>query len=444
MNKNIVILGAGKSGIGAALLSAKQGFKVFVSDNGQIAQWAKDMLVQHHIEFEEGRHSIEKILDATEIIKSPGIPDKVEIIQKAREKNISVISEIEFASRYTDAKLIAITGSNGKTTTTSLIYEILKNAGLNVGVAGNIGESFALKVANEQYDYYVLELSSFQLDGICTFRPYISILLNITPDHLDRYNYNFEEYVDSKFRIIMNQQENDLFIYNVDDEAINKYRLTHQFISQNITFSIQQSQDVAAYANNEQFLITHNQKSFEMKTSDLALKGKHNRYNSMAAGLAAYAIGIHDTIIRNSLMDFKGIEHRLETVFKIRNVLYINDSKATNVNSTWYALESMTEPTVWIAGGTDKGNNYKILHELVRKKVKALICLGVDNEKLKLAFRDIVPCYETRTMRDAVRAAYKLADKGDNVLLSPACASFDLFKNYEDRGTQFKEEVRKL
>jgi len=440
----IVILGAGKSGIGAAILAKSKGFDTFVSDRGAIAQNAKDTLNKYNIDCEENQHTEELILNADKIVKSPGIPDNVPLIKKAVAKNIPLVSEIEFAYEYTNAKIIAITGSNGKTTTTTLIYDILKEAGLNVEIAGNIGESFAQKVAEKSPDYYVLELSSFQLDGIVNFRPDIAVLMNITPDHLNRYNDNFEEYIASKFRIIMNQTTEDYFIYNIDDEVINEYLSTHEYKAKKMAFSIKSDQNVVAFANDSHFTIFHNQNKMDMKTSELALKGKHNRYNSLAAGLTTRVMDIHKSVIRSCLIDFKSIEHRLEPVLKIRDVWYINDSKATNVNSTWYALESMSKPTVWIAGGTDKGNDYSILRELVRKKVKALVCLGIDNEKLFNAFSDIVPCFETRTMKDAVRKAYKLADKGDYVLLSPACASFDLFKNYEDRGIQFKNEIRKL
>ncbi len=444
MKKRIVILGAAKSGIGAAILAQKHGFDVFVSDYSSIYEEFKLQLVENDIDFEENQHSKEKVLNADEIIKSPGIPDKASIVVEAIENSIPVISEIEFAYRYTNAVIVAITGSNGKTTTTNLVFNILKNAGLNVGMAGNIGESFALSVAKDNFELYVLELSSFQLDGIKEFRPNIAILLNVTPDHLDRYNYNFDEYLNSKFRIVMNQEYSDYFIYNIDDEAVARFIQEHAIKSQMLPFSLIEKSENKAWADDEEFVISNSKKLFKMKTSELALKGRHNRYNSLAAGVSANVLQIRNEVIRESLMAFEGVEHRLEPVLKIRDVLFINDSKATNVNSSWYALESMITQTVWVAGGIDKGNDYTILRELVRKKVKALVCLGVDNEKLAEAFGDIVPCYEARTMKDAVNGAYLLAEKGETVLLSPACASFDLFENYEDRGQQFKNEIRKL
>ena len=444
MKKRIVILGAAKSGIGAAILAQKHGFDVFVSDYSSISEEFKLQLVENDIDFEENQHSKEKVLNADEIIKSPGIPDKASIVVEAIENSIPVISEIEFAYRYTSAVIVAITGSNGKTTTTNLVFNILKNAGLNVGMAGNIGESFALSVAKDNFELYVLELSSFQLDGIKEFRPNIAILLNVTPDHLDRYNYNFDEYLNSKFRIVMNQEYSDYFIYNIDDEAVAHFIQEHAIKSQMLPFSLIEKSENKAWADDEEFVISNSKKLFKMKTSELALKGRHNRYNSLAAGVSANVLQIRNEVIRESLMAFEGVEHRLEPVLKIRDVLFINDSKATNVNSSWYALESMITQTVWVAGGIDKGNDYTILRELVRKKVKALVCLGVDNEKLAEAFGDIVPCYEAQTMKDAVNGAYLLAEKGETVLLSPACASFDLFENYEDRGQQFKNEIRKL
>ena len=444
MKKRIVILGAAKSGIGAAILAQKHGFDVFVSDYSSISEEFKLQLVENDIDFEQNQHSKEKVLNADEIIKSPGIPDKASIVVEAIENSIPVISEIEFAYRYTNAVIVAITGSNGKTTTTNLVFNILKNAGLNVGMAGNIGESFALSVAKDNFELYVLELSSFQLDGIKEFRPNIAILLNVTPDHLDRYNYNFDEYLNSKFRIVMNQEYSDYFIYNIDDEAVAHFIQEHAIKSQMLPFSLIEKSENKAWADDEEFVISNSKKLFKMKTSELALKGRHNRYNSLAAGVSANVLQIRNEVIRESLMAFEGVEHRLEPVLKIRDVLFINDSKATNVNSSWYALESMITQTVWVAGGIDKGNDYTILRELVRKKVKALVCLGVDNDKLAKAFGDIVPCYEARTMKDAVNGAYLLAEKGETVLLSPACASFDLFENYEDRGQQFKNEIRKL
>jgi len=440
----IAILGAGRSGIGAAVLAKKHDYEVFVSDFSPIAPEFKQQLIALGIPFEEGKHSFEHILLADEIIKSPGIPDKAPIVMAALDKNIPVISEIEFAYRFTQATIIAITGSNGKTTTTNLVFDILKNAGFNVGMAGNVGDSFALSVANDDFDYYVLELSSFQLDGIRDFRPNVAILLNVTPDHLDRYNYQFDNYLRSKFRIAMNQDETDYFIYNIDDEAIVKYIQENAIKSQLLSFSIQEKNQVHAFVDEQELRIFGKDELLSIGANELSLKGKHNIYNSMAAAVSAQVLDIRNEIIRQSLTNFKGIEHRLEPVLFIRDVLFINDSKATNVNSTWYALESMNNATVWIAGGIDKGNDYNTLRELVRKKVKALVCLGLDNQKLIDAFSDIVPCYEARTMKDAVNGAFLLANKGETVLLSPACASFDLFMNYEDRGRQFKDFVRKL
>jgi UDP-N-acetylmuramoylalanine--D-glutamate ligase len=445
MKQKIVILGAGESGTGSAVLAKKQHFDVFVSDQSTIKDRYKQILEKNNIGFEEGKHTESKILEAPEIVKSPGIPDNAGIIKKALQNNISVVSEIEFASRYTDAFTICITGSNGKTTTTKLTHHILHNAGLNVGLAGNVGNSFAYQVANESYDYYVIELSSFQLDGIYDFKPDIAILLNITPDHLDRYDNTLQNYINSKFRITKNLSENDLFIFNADDEIINKEFQKRDIIAEKIPFSYSSPQKEGAFVNNENLEITYKKNNFNMSIHDLALKGKHNTYNSMAAGIASKALNIRKELIRKSLTNFQGVEHRLEHVLKIHGISFINDSKATNVNSTWYALESMPENVIWIAGGMDKGNDYSELKDLVSKKVKAIICLGVDNTKIHDAFKNSVETIvDTKTAAEAVRTAYYLGKKGDTVLLSPACASFDLFENYEERGNQFKKAVKDL
>ncbi|MEO6884377.1 MAG: UDP-N-acetylmuramoyl-L-alanine--D-glutamate ligase [Bacteroidia bacterium] len=444
--QRVVILGAGESGVGAAVLAMQKGLDVFVSDKGMIKENFKTILSQNKIEWEEGKHTEEKIFSADEIIKSPGIPDKAELIKKLHEKNIPVISEIEFAGRYTQAKTICITGSNGKTTTTLLTYHILKKAGLNVGLAGNVGKSFAMQVAEKDFDYYVIELSSFQLDGMYKFRADIAVLLNITPDHLDRYDYKLENYADSKFRIIQNQTSEDAFVYCIDDE-ITKNELSKKKISAKaFPFSIQQKITQGAYLNNNEITInTNNTNILSMSIQELALQGKHNIYNSMAAGIAAKIIDVRKDIIRESLSDFQNIEHRLESVGKVHGVEFINDSKATNVNSVWYALESMENPVVLILGGIDKGNDYSMLNELVKDKVKAIVCLGTDNKKIIKAFSSIVPVLvETNSAEEAVKKAYSLSKKGDTVLLSPACASFDLFENYEDRGSRFKRAVRSL
>jgi UDP-N-acetylmuramoylalanine--D-glutamate ligase len=400
-----------------------------------------------NIDFEEGIHTEEKILNATEVVKSPGVPDKVEMIKKIKANGIPVISEIEFAGRYTAAKIIGITGTNGKTTTTLLTHHILKKAGLNVRVAGNVGKGFAMSIAENQSDcdYYVLELSSFQLDGLDKFRINTAILTNITPDHLDRYDYQLQNYVNSKFLITKEQTSVDHFIYCADD-ALTIENINNQKINSNkLAFSITKTDGMTAYVENEHLIINLNNKTTNMFINDLALKGKHNLYNSMAAGIAARLIDISDEVIKESLTDFEGIEHRLEKVTKVRGVEYINDSKATNVNSTWYALECMSEPVIWIVGGVDKGNNYDELKEVVGQKVKAVICLGVDNSKIVAAFKDIVPIIEeTQSMTQAVKLGYQMGKKGDVVLLSPACASFDLFENYEERGRAFKTAVREL
>ncbi len=441
----IVILGSGESGVGAAILAQKMGMEVFVSDYGTIKQSYKEELAALQIPFEEGKHTEENILTATTIIKSPGIPDKAPIIKKIREKNIPVISEIEFGFRYTRSKVIAITGTNGKTTTTSLTYYLLEKAGLNVGLGGNIGTSFARQVANGDKDYFVLEISSFQLDNCVTFKPFISVLCNITEDHLDRYDYKFENYIASKFSITRNQDEQDYFIYCEDDAVTMQYLQTANQHVQKIPFSYYHKVSNGAYVENKQLIIELNKTNFTMPISELSIHGIHNSYNSMAAAISAKLVGVRNDKIRESLEDFKSLEHRLEFVATIRNVDFINDSKATNVNSTWYALESMTKPTVLIAGGVDKGNDYTLIKDLVNKKVKAIICLGKDNEKLHEAFASEVGyIVDTQNMEQAVQMAYNIADKGDVVLLSPCCASFDLFENYEDRGKQFKRNVLNL
>lgn len=444
-NKNIAILGSGESGVGAAVLAKKQGFNVFVSDFGMIKEKYKAVLNKENIEWEEGTHTLDRILNAVEIIKSPGIPDKVDVVQQALNKSIPVISEIEFASRYTNAKLICITGSNGKTTTTMLTYHILNKAGLNVGMAGNIGDSFALQVATKDYDYYVLELSSFQLDGTDKFRAYIAILLNITPDHLDRYDYKFENYVHSKFKITNNQTEEDFFIYCKDDKAIKEAFANYELAAKQLPFSIKEEVSEGAFLNqNEEIIFNTKNQPQTMSIHDLALNGKHNIYNSMAAGIASKVLDLRKEIVRESLTDFQNVEHRLEHICYVNGIEFINDSKATNVNAVWYALESINKPIVWIAGGVDKGNEYEELLELVKDKVKALVCMGVDNSKLVNAFGNVIDVYETSTAREAVKLSYKLAAKGDLVLLSPGCASFDLFENYEERGVEFRKAVREL
>jgi UDP-N-acetylmuramoylalanine--D-glutamate ligase len=444
--QKIVILGAGESGVGAAYLAQQQGYDVFVSDFGAIAENYKKQLIDWNIRFEENGHTTEVILQGVEVIKSPGIPDKAPIIKKIKEKNIPVISEIEFAGRYTNAKIVGITGSNGKTTTTSLTYHILKNAGLNVGLAGNIGRSFAYQVATEKFDLYVLELSSFMLDDMFEFKVDIAVLLNITPDHLDRYDYKMENYVASKFRIAQNQTADDLFIYCADDPETIKGMAEKTFAAELLPFSIQKDIEPGAYLRDNHIIInTHHQQHFEMSLTELALQGKHNIYNSMASGIVAKALELRNPTIRDSMSNFKNIEHRLESVGNISGISFINDSKATNVNSTWYALESMTTDVVLILGGVDKGNDYTMLRDLVRQKVKAIVCLGKDNKRIHDAFEDDVEIIvNTYSAQEAAQVAYHLASKGDTVLLSPACASFDLFKNYEDRGRQFKQAVREL
>ncbi|MES2432138.1 MAG: UDP-N-acetylmuramoyl-L-alanine--D-glutamate ligase [Bacteroidota bacterium] len=446
MKKRIVILGAGESGIGTALLAKQKGYDVFVSDGGTIAEHYKNELALNKIDFEETQHTLSNILNADEVMKSPGIPEKNDLIKKIRASGIPVISEIEFAFRYKgDSKIIAITGSNGKTTTTSLIYHMCKLANVDCALVGNIGYSFAKQVAEDPKPLYIAEISSFQLDDIITFRPDIAILTNITEDHLDRYEYNVQNYIASKFRITKNQQPGDVFIYNLDDEEtiknINNYPIKSTLYP--ITMSKQLPQ--GAYLTNAQMHLKWKSEEMQMNISDFALKGKHNQYNSMAASLAATAVDIRKEKIREALQTFESLEHRMEPVITIKGVEFINDSKATNVNSTWFALESMDKPTILILGGVDKGNDYSLIKELVKDKVKAIVCMGIDNRKIHEAFGDIVSLIvNTSSADEAVKSAFHFANKGDAVLLSPACASFDLFKNYEDRGTQFKQAVKSL
>lgn len=445
ISKKIVILGAAESGVGAAILAQKQGFDVFVSDAGDIKDKYKQELIAHNIPFEQSGHTEEKVLSAFEVIKSPGIPDKAPLIKKLHAASIPVISEIEFAGRYTKAKKICITGTNGKTTTTMLTYHILSKAGLNVGLGGNVGKSFARQVAEDNYDYYVLELSSFQLDGCFDFKADIAILTNITPDHLDRYEYQLQNYINSKFRILQNQNSDDAFIYCCDDELTLNEVAKRNLNMQCFPFSIYKKDGMAAWIENEELNIQTNNQLFTMSIHDLALQGKHNLNNSMASGIAARILEIRKDIVRESFSDFENIEHRLEFVTTVHGIDFINDSKATNVNSTWYALESYSNPVIWIAGGVDKGNDYTMLNELVKTRVKAIVCLGTDNSKLVAAFKEIVPVIvEASSAEEAVQAAYRLGKKGDTVLLSPCCASFDLFENYEDRGRKFKAAVRAL
>ena len=439
----IVVLGGGESGFGAAYLAKKKGLEVFLSDKGLIKDDYKKLLTDAGIEFEEGKHDDERILAADWIIKSPGIPKKAEIISKINRKGIRLSSEIEFASEFTDAKIIAITGSNGKTTTTSLIYHILKNDDLKVGLAGNIGKSFAKQVADENFDYYVLEVSSFQLDDIQNFRPYISLLLNLSQDHLDQYNYNYEEYALAKFRITENQENDNFFIYNKDDEMSMNLLEKLEIKAKMIPFSLKEKLKEGGYLTENKMTIKLDGE-FSMKIDELALVGNHNIANSLAASIAGKILKISNESIRNSLTTFQAVEHRLEQVAEINGVKFINDSKATNVNATYYALESMKQPTVWIVGGVDKGNDYTEIEALVKRKVKAIVCLGIDNQKILDFFKDKKELiYSTSSMEEAVKISKSLAKSGDTVLLSPCCASFDLFDNYEDRGTKFKKEVLK-
>ena len=443
--KRIVILGAGESGAGAAVLAKKEGFDVFVSDMSEIKAQYKAMLDEYGIVWEEKQHTESLILNADEVIKSPGIPDKAPIIKKLLAQKTSVISEIEFAGRYTNAKMICITGSNGKTTTTMLVYHILKSAGLKVGLAGNVGNSLAFQVATASFDYYVVELSSFQLDGMTEFKADIAILLNITPDHLDRYDYNFQNYVDSKFKITQNQTDQDAFIFWENDPIIKAELEKRNIQSAMYPFAIERSEKTKAFIEQEDLIIKSLKTLFTMPTSDLALQGMHNTYNSMAAGLAASIVDVRKDNIRQSLQDFQGVEHRLEYVATVKNIRFVNDSKATNVNSCWYALQSMKTPVVLILGGTDKGNDYSEIEALVKEKVKTLILMGLDNKALHTFFDGKVDTIiDVQSMEAAVKEAYKAANGGDTVLLSPCCASFDLFQNYEDRGKQFKNIVRNL
>lgn len=443
--KKIAILGAAESGVGAAVLALKKGYEVFVSDMGKIKERYKNMLNNYGIEWEEGQHSPDKILDAEEIVKSPGIPDSAPIVVQATQKNIRIINEIEFAGRYTDAKMICITGSNGKTTTTSLIYHILKNANYNVGLAGNIGRSLALQIAEGcTYEYYVIELSSFQLDNMYDFHANIAVLLNITPDHLDRYDNDMEKYAESKMRITQNQEDSDAFIYWADDPIIQKELKKHGIKAQHCPFSIVSKKGMIGYIEQGQYTL-ETPMPFNMEQESLSLHGKHNMYNSLAAGIASRLAGVSDHKLKESLSDFEGVEHRLEKVATVGGVHYINDSKATNVDACWYALESMTTPTILILGGKDKGNDYESIKDLVKQKCTALVFLGADNTKLHNSFGSMgLPIYDTHSMKECIEACTRIARPGDTVLLSPCCASFDLFKNMEDRGEQFKTLVRNL
>ncbi|MBR4802245.1 MAG: UDP-N-acetylmuramoyl-L-alanine--D-glutamate ligase [Bacteroidales bacterium] len=443
--KRIVVLGGGESGVGSAVLAKVKGFDVFLSDAGTIKPQYKQTLSKFQIEYEEGGHTEEKILCADEVVKSPGIPEENPMVQSIREYRIPVISEIEFAGRYDRAKKICITGSNGKTTTTSLIYYMLKNAGLNVGLAGNIGKSYAYQVATEKFDYYVIELSSFQLDGMYAFKADIAILTNITPDHLDRYQFKMQNYVDAKFRIVQNLTDRECFVFCADDPITAKELDRIVLTAKKLPFTQKKKVDQGAFIDEDRLFVRYEDDEYSMYLKELALQGKHNVYNSMAAAIAAKAVNIDNKVIRESLMNFQGVEHRLEKVMSIKGVMYINDSKATNVDSAWYALESMTTPVVWIAGGKDKGNDYSPLYKFVKDKVKVLICMGLHNEKLHECFGDKVDkIIDVTSAKDAVKAAYENAAPGDTVLLSPCCASFDLFKSYEDRGEQFKKAVREL
>ncbi len=446
MKERMVILGGGESGVGAALLAARRGYDVFVSDGGRMKDEYRQTLTANQISFEEGGHTDTRILNANEVMKSPGIPEKNELVKKIRSKGIPVISEIELAYRYKgDSRIIGITGSNGKTTTTAMTYHICRQGGLDCALVGNIGYSFARQVAEDPRPWYVAEISSFQLDDIVSFRPDVAILTNITEDHLDRYEYKFENYIGSKFRIVMNQTADDYFIYNQDDPVITTYISQSNFNSNPLPFTMQQEPNNGGFIKNGQLTVSAGTERLQMSIYDFALKGIHNQYNTMAAGIAAATVGIRKEKIREAIRSFEALEHRMEYVSAVRGVQFINDSKATNVNSTWYALESMDKPTILILGGVDKGNDYSLIRDLVKEKVKAIVCLGIDNRKIHEAFQNDVPLMvNTGSAEEAVRAAFHFAVKGDVVLLSPACASFDLFKNYEDRGRQFKEAVRDL
>lgn len=443
--KRIVVLGAAESGVGAAALAKVKGYDVFVSDFGQIKPHYKTLLDQYGVEWEEGHHTEDKILNATEVVKSPGIPENAPMVEKVRQAGIPIISEIEFAGRYTHARMICVTGSNGKTTTTSLIYHIFCEAGYNVGLAGNIGRSLALQIAEgKNFDYYIIELSSFQLDNMYKFRANIAILLNITPDHLDRYNNSMQNYTDAKMRILQNQTEDDAFVYWADDPVIKKELKKYGIKAQMCPFSILEKKGMIGYIADGQYVLER-PTPFNMEQEELSLSGKHNMYNSLAAGIAAHLSGISDESLKHSLSDFEGVEHRLEKVARVGGVQYINDSKATNVDACWYALESMTTPTILILGGKDKGNDYNAIKDLVKKKCKGLVYLGADNSKLHAFFDGMgIPVADTHSMKDCVQACASMAKPGDTVLLSPCCASFDLFRNMEDRGDQFKALVRAL
>ncbi len=443
--KKIVILGAGESGAGSAILAKKKGFDVFVSDKGEVRQQYRELLDKNNIRWEEGKHTDNEIFMADEVIKSPGVREDAPIVIHLHEKGIPVVSEIEFAGRYAKGLKICVTGSNGKTTVTNLIYHILKKAGKNAAMTGNVGNSFAMAVAEGEYDYYVIELSSFQLDGMYSFKADIAILMNITPDHLDRYDHKFQNYIDSKFRITQNLTKSEFLIYWADDPIIKSELAKKNYGMTLLPFSADSKEGMTAYIENNELIIDYHTKTNLMTIHDLALKGRHNIFNSMAAAIAGKVLTIRKDIIRESLSDFQGVEHRLEPVITVCGINFINDSKGTNVNSTWYALECMETDVVWIAGGIDKGNDYSELFPVVRQKVKAIVCLGRDNKKIVDSFKDIVPTIvETSSMDEAVKSSYYLAKKGQTVLLSPACASFDLFNNYEDRGRQFKQSVRNL
>lgn len=445
VKQRLVVLGGGESGVGAALLGIQKGYDVFVSDKGKVAEKYQAELKAMGVAWEMEKHSEDKIMNADLVVKSPGIPDKTPLIQQLKAKQISVISEIEFAAMHTQNTCVGITGSNGKTTTTMLTYHILKDGGLDVAVAGNIGSSFAREVAEENHPYVVVEISSFQLDDIAAFKPHIAILTNITPDHLDRYEYKFEKYIESKFRITMNQTEKDYLIYDDDDEVIAEWLSKHEIRAKKIPFSIKKKLNYGTYLNKHNIMINITEECISISRDELALEGKHNLKNAMAASTAAHLLKIRKESIRHSLSNFEGVPHRLEKVKKVEGVTYINDSKATNINSTFYALESVQTQIIWIVGGQDKGNDYHELLPMVNQKVKAIICLGIDNAKIIDTFQNTVEVMaETHSMQEAVKMAYQLSESGDTVLLSPACASFDLFRNYEDRGDQFKEAVKKL
>lgn len=443
--QNIVVLGGGESGFGAAYLAKTKGLNVFLSDRGTLKAQYKEKLIAHQIEFEENQHDVDRILKADWVIKSPGIPKKTDLIQQIKAKNIPLSSEIEFAAHFTDAKIIAITGSNGKTTTTSLIYHILKENNHKVGLAGNIGKSFAYQVATEIFDYYVLEVSSFQLDDIQNFKPYISLLLNLSKDHLDQYNYNYEDYALAKFKITKNQENSDFFIYNKDDEMSKKLLEKLEINAQKLPFSMKEKLDFGAYSDERNLYVKGLQDDFSMILEELSLIGKHNVANSLAASIASKILQINNKNIRSSLMTFHAVEHRLEHVATKNGIKYINDSKATNVNATYFALESMKNPCVWIVGGTDKGNDYTEIEDLVRTNVRAIVCLGQENQKILDFFKDFgLPLYDCHSMKEAVKISHEIAQKGDVILLSPCCASFDLFENYQHRGELFKNEIHSL